>query len=153
MEGYEIEKERKKESLVEGSQEATIGGGDCDEPTLLIWDCLRCAFLVDTLALVFSFLFQFYLWEFWNFRFWVTYLRFCHLGEGLRSIGHVVKTSRAITTTLTEVLNNNLENVAHSFVSKAELQRVIANTCVIHSRFFVLRAKCLMSCLFEKGKY
>ena len=41
-------------------EEATIGGGGCDEPALLIWACLKRAFLVDTLALVFSFL-QFYL--------------------------------------------------------------------------------------------
>ena len=42
-------------------EEATIGGGGCDEPALPIWACLRRAFLVDTLALEFSFLFQFYL--------------------------------------------------------------------------------------------
>ena len=42
-------------------EEATIRGGGCDEPALPIWACLRRAFLVDTLALEFSFLFQFYL--------------------------------------------------------------------------------------------
>lgn len=44
-----------------------------------------------------------------------------------------LKQAKAITAALTEVLNDSLENVTHSFVSKAEMQRVIANTCVIHS--------------------
>ena len=64
----------------------------------------------------------------------MTYLRFCQLGEGLRSTGHAVEIAEAIKTALTKVLNDNLENVAHSFVLKAKMQRVIANTCVIHSR-------------------
>ena len=55
---------------------------------------LRRAFLVDTLALVISFLFQFYLWVFLDFIDfeWLIY-GFCHLGEGLRSTGRVVETS------------------------------------------------------------
>ena len=56
--------------------------------------------------------------------------------RGLEAQGVSLKQAEAITAALTEVLNDSLENVAHSFVSKAEMQRVIANnTCVIHSRF------------------
>ncbi|KAK9998174.1 hypothetical protein SO802_017777 [Lithocarpus litseifolius] len=43
------EKERELGRRIE---EATIGGGGCDEPALSIWACLRRAFLVDTLALI-----------------------------------------------------------------------------------------------------
>lgn len=68
--------------------------------------------------------------------------------RGLEAQGVPSKQAEAITAALTEVLNDSLENVAHSFVSKAEMQRVIANICVIYLRFFVLRAKCLMFCLF-----
>ncbi|XP_050261776.1 protein FMP32, mitochondrial-like isoform X2 [Quercus robur] len=56
---------------------------------------LRRAFLVDTLALV----------------------------RGLEAQGVPSKQAEAITAALTEVLNDSLENVAHSFVSKAEMQR------------------------------
>ena len=56
--------------------------------------------------------------------------------RGLEAQGVPSKQAEAITAALTEVLNDSLENVAHSFVSKAEMQRVIANTCVIHLRFF-----------------
>ena len=73
--------------------------------------------------------------------------------RGLEAQGVPSKQADAIMAALTEVLNDSLENVAHSFFLKVEMHRVIANTCVIHSHFFVLRAKCLMSCLFEKGKY
>ena len=34
------------------------------------------------------------------------------------------KQAEAITAAITEVLNDSLENVAHSFVSKAEMQKV-----------------------------
>ena len=54
--------------------------------------------------------------------------------RGLEAQGVPSKQAEAITAALMEVLNDSLENVAHSFVSKAEMQRAIANTCVIHSR-------------------
>ncbi|KAG8655883.1 hypothetical protein MANES_04G084100v8 [Manihot esculenta] len=53
------------------------------------------AFLVDTLALV----------------------------RGLESQGVPSKQAEAITAAITEVLNDSLENVARSFVSKAEMQK------------------------------
>ncbi|KAB5541496.1 hypothetical protein DKX38_014470 [Salix brachista] len=53
------------------------------------------AFLVDTLALV----------------------------RGLEAQGVPSKQAEAITAAITEVLNDSLENVAHSFVSKAEMQK------------------------------
>ncbi|WCJ40900.1 hypothetical protein M5689_021799 [Euphorbia peplus] len=53
------------------------------------------AFLVDTLALV----------------------------RGLEAKGVPSKQAEAITAAITEVLNDSLENVSHSFVSKAELQK------------------------------
>lgn len=56
--------------------------------------------------------------------------------RGLEAQGVPSKQAEAITAALTEVLNDSLENVAHSFVSKAEMQRVIANICVIYLRFF-----------------
>uniref|UniRef100_A0A2N9FPM0 DUF1640 domain-containing protein n=1 Tax=Fagus sylvatica TaxID=28930 RepID=A0A2N9FPM0_FAGSY len=56
---------------------------------------LKRAFLVDTLALV----------------------------RGLEAQGVPSKQAEAITAALTEVLNDCLENVAHSFVSKSEMQR------------------------------
>lgn len=34
------------------------------------------------------------------------------------------KQAEAITAAITKVLNDSLENVAHSFVSKAEMQKV-----------------------------
>lgn len=34
------------------------------------------------------------------------------------------KQAEAITAAITEVLNDSLENVAHSFVSKAEMEKV-----------------------------
>ena len=51
---------------------------------------------------------------------------------GLEAQSVKSKQAEAITAALTEVLNDSLENVAHSFVSKVEMQRVIAHTCVIH---------------------
>ncbi|GMY05669.1 protein FMP32, mitochondrial-like isoform X2 [Fagus crenata] len=56
---------------------------------------LKRAFLVDTLALV----------------------------RGLEAQGVPSKQAEAITAALTEVLNDCVENVAHSFVSKSEMQR------------------------------
>ncbi|VVA33193.1 PREDICTED: FMP32 [Prunus dulcis] len=53
------------------------------------------AFLVDTLALV----------------------------RGLEAKGVPTKQAEAITAAITEVLNDSLENVAHAFVSKAEMQK------------------------------
>ncbi|XP_061368363.1 protein FMP32, mitochondrial-like [Gastrolobium bilobum] len=53
------------------------------------------AFLVDTLALV----------------------------RGLEANGYPYKQAEAITSAITEVLNDSLENVASSFVSKSELQK------------------------------
>ncbi|PON99891.1 Coiled-coil domain-containing protein 90-like [Trema orientale] len=53
------------------------------------------AFLVDTLALV----------------------------RGLEAKGVPSKQAEAITAAITEVLNDSLENVAHSFVSKADMQK------------------------------
>ncbi|KAJ4831547.1 hypothetical protein Tsubulata_017971 [Turnera subulata] len=53
------------------------------------------AFLVDTLALV----------------------------RGLEAQGVPSKQAEAITAAITEVLNDSLENVSHSFVSKAEMQK------------------------------
>ncbi|KAL0006766.1 hypothetical protein SO802_008268 [Lithocarpus litseifolius] len=58
----------------------------------------------------------------------------CRAVRGLEAQGVPSKQAEAIMAALTEVLNDSLENVAHSFVSKTETQRVIANTCVIHSR-------------------
>ncbi|GFY94451.1 coiled-coil 90B-like protein [Actinidia rufa] len=54
------------------------------------------AFLVDTLALV----------------------------RSLEAQGVPSKQAEAITAAITEVLNDSLENVAHSFVSKAEMQKI-----------------------------
>ena len=68
--------------------------------------------------------------------------------RGLEAQGVPSKQAEAITAALTEVLNDSLENVAHSFVSKAEMQRVIANTCVIHSRFFFCFARQVFDVLF-----
>ncbi|XP_027902116.1 protein FMP32, mitochondrial-like [Vigna unguiculata] len=56
---------------------------------------LKRAFLVDTLALV----------------------------RGLEAKGVPSKQAEAITAAITEVLNDSLENVAHSFVSKIEMQK------------------------------
>ncbi|RDY14733.1 hypothetical protein CR513_00155, partial [Mucuna pruriens] len=56
---------------------------------------LKRAFLVDTLALV----------------------------RGLEAKGVPSKQAEAITSAITEVLNDSLESVAHSFVSKSELQK------------------------------
>ncbi|ESW07920.1 hypothetical protein PHAVU_009G003700 [Phaseolus vulgaris] len=56
---------------------------------------LKRAFLVDTLALV----------------------------RGLEAQGVPSKQAEAITSAITEVLNDSLENVAHSFVSKIEMQK------------------------------
>lgn len=42
----------------------------------------------------------------------------------LEAQGVPSKQAEAITAAITEVLNDSLENVAHSFVSKAEMQKV-----------------------------
>lgn len=55
------------------------------------------AFLVDTLALV----------------------------RGLEAKGVPTKQAEAITAAITEVLNDSLENVAHAFVSKSEMQQAV----------------------------
>lgn len=44
--------------------------------------------------------------------------------RGLEAQGVPSKQAEAITTAITEVLNDSLENVAHSFVAKAEMQQV-----------------------------
>lgn len=44
--------------------------------------------------------------------------------RGLEAQGVPSKQAEAITAAITEVLNDSLENVAHSFVSKAEMQKV-----------------------------
>lgn len=62
------------------------------------------AFLVDTLALV----------------------------RGLEAKGVPTKQAEAITAAITEVLNDSLENVAHAFVSKAEMQKVkLFSNCLL----------------------
>ncbi|XP_068482414.1 uncharacterized protein [Phaseolus vulgaris] len=62
---------------------------------------LKRAFLVDTLALV----------------------------RGLEAQGVPSKQAEAITSAITEVLNDSLENVAHSFVSKIEMQKFRSQRC------------------------
>ena len=44
--------------------------------------------------------------------------------RSLEAQGLPSKQAEAITAAITEVLNDSLENVAHSFVSKAEMQKV-----------------------------
>lgn len=44
--------------------------------------------------------------------------------RSLEAQGVPSKQAEAITAAITEVLNDSLENVAHSFVSKAEMQKV-----------------------------
>jgi len=44
--------------------------------------------------------------------------------RGLEAQGVPSKQAEAITSAITEVLNDSLENVAHSFVSKIEMQKV-----------------------------
>ena len=44
--------------------------------------------------------------------------------RSLEAQGVPSKKDEAITAAITEVLNDSLENVAHSFVSKAEMQKV-----------------------------
>lgn len=84
------------------------------------------AFLVDTLALVrlleFLFLFRSFCpinWKITGFFFFLLKVR------GLESQGVPSKQAEAITAAITEVLNDSLENVAYSFVSKAEMQKVV----------------------------
>ncbi|KAJ7978525.1 protein FMP32, mitochondrial [Quillaja saponaria] len=62
------------------------------------------AFLVDTLALV----------------------------RGLEAQGVPSKQAEAITSAITEVLNDSLENVAHSFVSKEEMQKAVCSLRWVH---------------------
>ena len=45
--------------------------------------------------------------------------------RGLEAQGVPSKQAEAITAAITEVLNDSLENVANSFVSKAEMQKVV----------------------------
>lgn len=45
--------------------------------------------------------------------------------RSLEAQGVPSKQAEAITSAITEVLNDSLENVAHSFVSKAEMQKVV----------------------------
>lgn len=44
--------------------------------------------------------------------------------RGLEAQGVPSKQAEAITAAITEVLNDSLENVAHTFVSKGEMQKV-----------------------------
>ncbi|XP_044488459.1 protein FMP32, mitochondrial-like [Mangifera indica] len=68
---------------------------DCRKISQLVKSNGNRAFLVDTLQLV----------------------------RGLEAHGVPSKQAEAITAAITEVLNDSLENVAHSFVSKAEMQK------------------------------
>ncbi|KAF5956222.1 hypothetical protein HYC85_003447 [Camellia sinensis] len=80
----------------------------------------KCVFLVDTLALV----------------------------RRLEAQGVPSKQAEATTAAITEVLNDSLENVAHSFVSKAEMQKV--KTDMLHeSNLSKLNEG--LGCLFEQG--
>lgn len=83
---------------------------------------LKRAFLVDTLALV-----DFYYFLFDSkVAFVVSVVRQILLPQvrGLEAQGVPSKQAEAITSAITEVLNDSLENVAHSFVSKIEMQKV-----------------------------
>ncbi|KAL6963786.1 hypothetical protein U1Q18_034793 [Sarracenia purpurea var. burkii] len=69
---------------------------DCRQISQLVKPNGKRVFLVDTLALV----------------------------RSLEAQGVPSKQAEAITAAITEVLNDSLENVAHSFVSKAEMQKI-----------------------------
>lgn len=66
------------------------------------------------------------------------------LVRGLEAKGVPTEQAEAITSAITQVLNDSLENVAHSFVSKVEMERV-KNTAyhvfddLLHSFFNCLR--------------
>jgi hypothetical protein len=47
--------------------------------------------------------------------------------RSLEAQGVPSKQAEAITSAITEVLNDSLENVSESFVSKAEMQKVIVS--------------------------
>lgn len=54
------------------------------------------------------------------------------LVRGLEAKGVPTKQAEAITAAITEVLNDSLENVAHAFVSKAEMQKVkLFSNCLL----------------------
>lgn len=60
------------------------------------------------------------------------FVMFC-LCEKVRSLeaqGVPSKQAEAITSAITEVLNDSLENVSESFVSKAEMQKVVLSVMV-----------------------
>lgn len=48
----------------------------------------------------------------------------CEKVRSLEAQGVPSKQAEAITSAITEVLNDSLENVSESFVSKAEMQKV-----------------------------
>lgn len=50
--------------------------------------------------------------------------------RSLEAQGVPSKQAEAITSAITEVLNDSLENVSESFVSKAEMQKVIVSITV-----------------------
>ncbi|XP_059647606.1 protein FMP32, mitochondrial-like [Cornus florida] len=77
------------------SSNSRISRIDCRQISQLVNSNGKRAFLVDTLALV----------------------------RSLEAEGVPSKQAEAITAAITEVLNDSLENVAHSFVSKAEMQK------------------------------
>lgn len=55
---------------------------------------------------------------------------FCHIQvRRLEAQGVPSKQAEAITAAITEVLNDSLENVAQSFVSRAEMQKVRIFQC------------------------
>ena len=53
----------------------------------------------------------------------------------LESQGVPTKQAEAITSAITEVLNDSLESISESFVSKAEMQKVVALT--LRDRLFL----------------
>lgn len=83
------------------------------------------AFLVDTLALVRLLEFLFLFRSFCPINWKITRFFFLLKVRGLESQGVPSKQAEAITAAITEVLNDSLENVAYSFVSKAEMQKVV----------------------------
>ncbi|KAF2322825.1 hypothetical protein P3X46_033633 [Hevea brasiliensis] len=80
---------------INSSSTSFANGFEYRQISQLVNSNVKRAFLVDTLALV----------------------------RGLEAQGVPSKQAEAITAAITEVLNDSLENVAHSFVSKAEMQK------------------------------
>uniref|UniRef100_A0A5B6Z646 Coiled-coil domain-containing protein 90B n=1 Tax=Davidia involucrata TaxID=16924 RepID=A0A5B6Z646_DAVIN len=78
------------------SSNSRVNRLNCRQISQLVKPNGRRAFLVDTLALV----------------------------RSLEAQGLPSKQAEAITAAITEVLHDSLENVAHSFVSKEEMQRI-----------------------------